>query len=64
MFSSNSNILVNDFPDNIDIDINYDIQTIFTKRKNRTSSFENDDIDTIREKSGIKFMYEKNQFEN
>lgn len=56
-FSSKSNILVNDYPDNINIDINYDINTIYQKRKNRTAGFEKDDIDSIREKSGIDVIY-------
>ena len=57
IFSSDSMILVNDFPDNVDIDINFDISKIFEKRKSRTASFEKDDIDSIREKSGINLIY-------
>lgn len=63
-FSTDSEILVNDFEDNVKVDINYDINTIFETRKNRTASFEKDDIDSIREKSGIKIIYVNARLEN
>jgi len=55
VFSVISSILVNNFQDNIDI--NFDINMIFEKRKNRTASFEKDEIDSIREKTGIEIIY-------
>jgi len=64
IFSDYSMILVNYFQDNVSVDINFDINTIFEKRKNRTLSFENDDIDSIRDKSGISIIYIKEISEN
>lgn len=42
---------------NDDISLNYNINIVFKKRKARTLSFENDDIDSIREKSGLQIRY-------
>jgi|GEM_PF-1542226 len=56
-FSQNSNILVKDFEDNPNIDINYDIDTIFEKRKNRTFNYTQHHIDDIREKTGHNLIY-------
>ncbi|MGB5792133.1 hypothetical protein, partial [Poseidonibacter sp.] len=56
--------LVNDFEDSTEIDFAFDINTIFEKRKSRTASFENDDIDFIREKTAIDIIYINQILEN
>ncbi|MEA2019241.1 MAG: hypothetical protein U9N59_12405 [Campylobacterota bacterium] len=54
-----SNILVNDFVDNIDIDIYYDINTIYKARNNRLKTYSNNSLGEIREETNSMICYEK-----
>ena len=63
VFSNNSNILVNDFPDNNNIDLNFDVNTIYKARRNRTKEYSqkliDENIGDILEETKSMFCYEK-----